>query len=381
MPEKSILARGLTFALTASPNPFTLFLDLNRFIRNITIKRYFNIQDTKKGNGTPNITPNTTPYTNNDHAECSTTTEDSSTLGPAELIALDHLEDLYIDDQIESLTQHPPTSPPILHTKFKPKSIFYPTFAKRPYVQTFYQDYETHGLLLKAKFKDKGYPDHIIEDAFQYYLSENAKEKRQTSTDNTTQPVRFVTQYHNRFKQMEKIFTKHWSILREDPQLNPTISDKPLVTYRQAKNIKAQIAPSKVKTAHPTASAPLTFFNIKGMYQCRKPLSLTCAHVTHRQKDFHHKGKLYVIPDFFNCGSDYVVYCLTCPCGLLYVGRTIRPLRKRFGEHHNLVEKGIDKHSVPRHFKEHHGQTSSGLCVWVIESIPPTLPTAECYKR
>lgn len=243
------------------------------------------------------------------------------------------------------------------------------------------QDYETHGLLLKAKFKDKGYPDHIIEDAFQYYLSENAKDKRQTSTDDTTQPVRFVTQYHNRFKQMEKIFTKHWSILREDPHLKPTISDKPLVTYRRAKNIKAQIAPSKVKTARPTVSAPLTFFNIKGMYQCRKPLCLTCAHVTHRQKDFHHKGKLYVIPDFFNCGSDYVVYCLTCPCGLLYVGRTIRPLRKRFGEHRNLVEKGIDKHSVPRHFKEHHGQTSSGLRVWVIESIPPTLPTAERYKR
>lgn len=62
-------------------------------------------------------------------------------------------------------------------------------------------------------------------------------------------------------------------------------------------------------------------------------------------------------------------------------GRTIRTLRKRFGVHQNFVEQGKDKHSVPRHFLEFNDQSSLGLRVWILESIPKTLPTAEHYKR
>ena len=70
-----------------------------------------------------------------------------------------------------------------------------------------------------------------------------------------------------------------------------------------------------------------------------------------------------------------------CPCGLFYVGRTIRALRKRFGEHRNTVEKGLDNYSVARHFKEHHEQSPAGLRVWVLEAISKLLPSAERYKR
>lgn len=44
-----------------------------------------------------------------------------------ELNALADLEDLYtedLDNYFKSLTQHLPTSPPIQHTTFKPKSIW-----------------------------------------------------------------------------------------------------------------------------------------------------------------------------------------------------------------------------------------------------------------
>lgn len=53
--------------------------------------------------------------------------------------------------------------------------------------------------------------------------------------------------------------------MNEDPHLKSTLTDWPLVTYRRAKNIKTQIAQSKIKSSHPMAIAPLTFFNIKGM--------------------------------------------------------------------------------------------------------------------
>lgn len=60
-------------------------------------------------------------------------------------VYLAHLEDLYTDlDEDEyymllALTQHPPTSPPVQHTNFHPKSSFNPIHVKGPYIQSFYQ--------------------------------------------------------------------------------------------------------------------------------------------------------------------------------------------------------------------------------------------------
>lgn len=117
------------------------------------------------------------------------------------------------------------------------------------------------------------------------------------------------------------------------------------------------------------------------MYRCNKPLCKTCNFVKHGQKNFTHKDMIYHLDNFYNCSSDYVVYCLICPCKLLYVGRTIRPLRQQFGKHLCFVEVGCDEHIVPRHFLEHHGQSTAGLWLWVKESIPRGLSKAEGFSR
>lgn len=78
------------------------------------------------------------------------------------------------------------------------------------------------------------------------------------------------------------------------------------------------------------------------MYQCRKALCKTCKFVQHGQKSFSTKGKTHLLKEFYNCSSDYVVYDLTCPCGLIYVGRTIQALRQRFSEHRRFIEDGTD---------------------------------------
>lgn len=118
-----------------------------------------------------------------------------------------------------------------------------------------------------------------------------------------------------------------------------------------------------------------------GMYQCHKKLCLTCKHVNHSQKECKIKGKTYQLSSFFNCSTEFVVYCLICPCGLHYVGRTIRTLRKRFGEHRRLIEAGDDLHSVPLHFLKKLDHSFSGLRVWIIESISGALPLEERFKR
>lgn len=130
--DTSLLSRGLNFAPTVPPNPFTLFVDLNRFSRNLTVMRFYNIQAAKKG--TTNIDTNSPSSSYDDDIEETTILSDD--------IALAYLEELYNNDNEDYasyLTQHMPTSPAVKHTNFHPKSIFNPTYAKGPFVQSFYQ--------------------------------------------------------------------------------------------------------------------------------------------------------------------------------------------------------------------------------------------------
>lgn len=183
---------------------------------------------------------------------------------------------------------------------------------------------------------------------------------------------------------MENIIKKHWSILKQDPHLSQCISDKPKFTYRRAPSIKGQIAPSKTKFSTSWKNQTmkqLTLIPLLGMFQCKKALCLTCQNVTHGKKSFTHNGKTFTFNSFYNCSTSYVVYCISCPCGLLYVGRTIRALRARFGEHRRAVEVANPKYSVARHFETHHQKNTTDLNVWIVEAISEKFTPAERFQR
>lgn len=135
----------------------------------------------------------------------------------------------------------------------------------------------------------------------------------------------------------EKVLADHWTILLQDPFLKPFIPDRPQVTYRRAPNLKTKIAPSKIRSRRTVLDKPI-LLPLIGMFQCRK----TCQYIQHGKKSFTTKGVTHTLKDFYNCSSDFVVYGLTCPCGLLYVGHTIQALRTRFGEHRRSIESDID---------------------------------------
>lgn len=100
--EIALLNKGLNFAPTTQPNPFTLFEDLIKFVQNLTVKRFFNIK-TNKNN------PIASPEMDDNIKE---STPDNSL--DASCLAI--LEELYNDDDKASytsrLTQHLPTTPP-----------------------------------------------------------------------------------------------------------------------------------------------------------------------------------------------------------------------------------------------------------------------------
>lgn len=109
---------------------------------------------------------------------------------------------------------------------------------------------------------------------------------------------------------------------------------------------------------------------------------MACLFIKHRQKEFKDSnGKQIQINSFIMSGAQYVVYTLRCPCGLRYVGRTIRTMRTRFGEHRRFIEKVVTKHSVPRYFSTHHNESTSCLELFGIEAISMQLPEGEKFSQ
>lgn len=182
---------------------------------------------------------------------------------------------------------------------------------------------------LKNKFLDKDYPEPLVNMAYKTYLKSKSPTSTHISGDHST---RFITTFYSQYRKMENILSNHWNILLQDPHLKTILPSRPKVTYRKAPNLKNKIAPSKFKSTIISPSVPV-LLPLVGMYQCHKALCKTCTFIQHGQKSFCTKGKTYPLNEFYNCSSDFVVYGLTCPCGLIYVGRTIRPVRQRFGEH------------------------------------------------
>lgn len=67
----------------------------------------------------------------------------------------------------------------------------------------------------------------------------------------------------------------------------------------------------------------------------------------------------------------YVVYLLTCPFGLNYVGRATRCFYKRINEHINNIKQGHKQHSVLNHFRIYHNKNSVLLKFYGIDKVLP----------
>ncbi|OCT97466.1 hypothetical protein XELAEV_18009690mg [Xenopus laevis] len=60
-------------------------------------------------------------------------------------------------------------------------------------------------------------------------------------------------------------------------------------------------------------------------------------------KDFtgNNSPRHYKINFYANCGTGGVIYLVTCVCGLQYIGKTIRAIRKCTSEHLNCVSREL----------------------------------------
>ncbi len=71
-----------------------------------------------------------------------------------------------------------------------------------------------------------------------------------------------------------------------------------------------------------------------------------------------------------SCLSTNVIYLLSCPCGLKYVGETNRQLRFCISELRSAINRADSKSPVTRHFTELN-HTDNELSFWGIDMVLP----------
>lgn len=101
-----------------------MFKDLNKFVHNLTLRRHYNMKVNKVS------TVKADPSADN-HPILNTSTDQQAIQDLCELWTF------HEDDDIITRSLHSHSSPPIVHTSFRPKSIFNPTQSKGPYLDIF----------------------------------------------------------------------------------------------------------------------------------------------------------------------------------------------------------------------------------------------------
>ncbi|XP_041428582.1 uncharacterized protein LOC121396973 [Xenopus laevis] len=120
----------------------------------------------------------------------------------------------------------------------------------------------------------------------------------------------------------------------------------------------------------------------KGTFPC---LNCVCCASIIKGSSINHptKGNKLNLNDYATCESKGVIYMLKCPCGLVYVGQTIRNVKTRIKEHkgdiRNYKPGSQTDTTVARHFNEakhRHGQLK-----WVVLEVVQPLSRGGNFKQ
>ncbi|XP_075462091.1 protein-arginine deiminase type-2 isoform X2 [Ascaphus truei] len=230
--------------------------------------------------------------------------------------------------------------------------------------------FNTQANELKTKFFEREYNHNRVKKALEAAKNTNREEliqmnKKTIIKKDGVEFIPFITKYNGMANKITTIIKKHWSILLGDVKLKNILPQHPQIVFKKADNLKLKLSPScpfnQVKSRNTTWLKELN-----GYFLCNKCIGCKYGQ---KCKDFKSNitGISFPIRSFITCRSPFVVYLLECPCGLQYVGRTGRPLKRRLAEHVFNIKRGLETHSVSNHFRLKHGQNPAGLICKGIE--------------
>ncbi|XP_041444185.1 uncharacterized protein LOC121402153 [Xenopus laevis] len=131
----------------------------------------------------------------------------------------------------------------------------------------------------------------------------------------------------------------NWPIVETDPELSKLVSDGFTFGYKRNRNLKELFTQADPVTKYTSASR--TMMIKTGVFRCGN--CTMCSTLITGSQFFHpYTGKAYKVKHRLTCTSKNVVYIIKCPCGLLYCGKTCRPLKERISMHRSSIRAALE---------------------------------------
>ena len=267
-------------------------------------------------------------------------------------------------------------------------SSFHPTSLKQglPYSQFLRvrricsddQDFQIETDKMYRQFLARGYSKDILDGAL-YKLNSAPSDTQNNKKKKKDHSVICCTTYTPLSNQIENIIRTHWDVLNTDQACSTLFRDPPLFAHSRARNIRDILVHAHTFDRSKTPRERLD--DAKGFFPCRNCTSCTTTGMKRTSKlKCSKSGKKYTINKFITCSSVNVIYLLTCPCGLQYIGKNNRQLRIRINEHRSAIHRKDIRSPVARHFSmaEH---KISDLEVVAIERISPSRRNREVESK
>lgn len=145
--------------------------------------------------------------------------------------------------------------------------------------------------------------------------------------------MRFVTTFNNQWSEVRNLLVKNWHILGSDSRSQPHLPDNPLLTARRAPNLGNYLTQS-----HFVGPCKTTGRGFKLVRSFPRGDCNVCQYMEPTKQFVNPRdGRTVGLKGYINCRTKGVIYCLKCPCSLLYIGQTTQQLKQRVQKHLSTI--------------------------------------------
>ncbi|XP_069483452.1 uncharacterized protein [Ambystoma mexicanum] len=216
------------------------------------------------------------------------------------------------------------------------------------------ETYEAEADTLAKKLRQRGYPKKLVQKAAKRAFNNNREALLEPKPVKPKDDrIVCVSTFSNQSFDITNIIKKNWKIFQSS---SPTMN-MPIFAYKKSTTIGNRVSNSKLKSIPIQEPRLTTLWGLPeptGHYPCG---SCGVCKLTSVTKNIDvGLSKLWTQKNLTNCNTEFVVYLITCKCGLHYVGKTTRKAKVRIMEHRSCLKNRTENAPMVKHFNllKHH---------------------------